>query len=122
MTGDKWVWVLMAQWLLSDLLETQMSSALLAPYVIQAAMACNLAQPKHHVGTGLDIREIPIQAQKDVLGQFLGNRPVAQEMVGHAIHESLVVSHSRLEFQLVVAAMLDLSRRGLRRHLIRHLA
>jgi len=112
----------MAQRLLSHFLETEMSSALLAPYIVQATMACNLPQPEYQVRTRLNVREIPIQAQEDILRQLLCNRPVAEEMIGHAIHQSLMVSHSRLEFQLVVAALLDSSRRGFRRHLIRHLA
>src|SRR5262245_14864573 len=122
MTRNKWVRVLMTERLLADFLETQMSTALLAPYIVEATMTGNLAQPKNQVRSRLNVREVPIQAQEDVLGQFLGNRPVAEEMVSHAIHESLVVSHSRLEFQLVVAALLYLSCRGFRRHLIRHLA
>jgi len=65
--------------------------------LIDAAAAGDFAKPMYAVLPGFDFVPVPVQLQKNFLGQFLSHRVVLQEVVRHAVNHGLVLVNRGLK-------------------------
>ena len=67
------------------------------PRLVDTAMAGHLTEPVNQVRRRLNRPEVLEKMQENFLGQLLGQRAVAQKMIGHAEHHRLVLAHNLRE-------------------------